>query len=172
MNKSRSEYAKYLYEWAKRNPEKSKKLIKDTYKKSLPNGEKDFIKFQSRYIDQLRNYIMETEIQHFIELENARNTNEGFDYENLINKDGHQRVVEEEVGNPDYIDAYVETVRKWLATKTEQQKKIWELYNDDIPKKRIAKQLNKDDKYIRVTIKNLEKSFMDELSKTATPPRP
>ena len=36
---------------------------------------------------------METEIQHFIELENARNTNEGFDYENLINKDGHQRVM-------------------------------------------------------------------------------
>ena len=72
---------------------------------------------------------METEIQHFIELENARNTNEGFDYENLINKDGHQRVVEEEGGR--FIDAYVETVRKWLSTKTEQQKKIYIMTHEE-----------------------------------------
>ena len=62
----KSEYAKTLYEWGKRNPNKIKKIIDDLYKKSFPNGEKDFIKFQSRYIDELRNFIKKTEIQHDI----------------------------------------------------------------------------------------------------------
>ena len=165
-----SEYAKTLYKWGKRNPNKIKKIIDDLYKKSFPNGQEDVIKFQSRYIDELKNFIKKTEIEHDIELEIAQNTNRGFDYENPIYNDSHQTVVEGEVGNLEYVNPYLEQIGLWRSTKTEQQQKIWKLYNQNLPKKEIARKLNKDPKYIRVTIKNLEKSFTEELSKTATLP--
>ena len=61
MKKSLSPYAKTLYQWGKRNPNKIKKIIEDLYKKSFPNGEEDVIKFQSRYIDELRNFTKQTQ---------------------------------------------------------------------------------------------------------------
>ena len=33
----KSEYAKYLREWGKRNPDKMNKIIEDVFKKSFPN---------------------------------------------------------------------------------------------------------------------------------------
>ena len=53
----KSEYAKTLYKWGKRNPNKIKKIIDDLYKKSFPNGQEDVIKFQSRYIDELSDIV-------------------------------------------------------------------------------------------------------------------
>ena len=65
-------------------------------------------------------------------------------------------------------DKFEKAIEKWLGTKTKQQQRIWKLYNAENRKtfhnkKQIAKKLNKDDKYIRVTIKNLENSFLKEI---------
>ena len=84
--------------------------------------------------------------------------------------DSYQSVKEVDLDNPEFIDAYNEQKELWLSTKTEQQQKIWKLYNQNIPKKIIAKRLNKDPKYIRVTIKRLEESFCEDLSKKVSTP--
>jgi DNA-binding NarL/FixJ family response regulator len=61
--------------------------------------------------------------------------------------------------NDDELDHYNEITAKWLASKTEQQQKIWKLYNKGTPKKTIAKKLSKDPKYVRDTIQSLTKDF-------------
>lgn len=94
---------------------------------------------------------------------------EGDEYEPDGN-DSYQSVKEVDRDNPEFIDAYNEQKELWLSTKTEQQQKIWKLYNQNIPKKIIAKRLNKDPKYIRVTIKRLTESFFEDLSKKVSTP--
>ena len=64
----------------------------------------------------------------------------------------------------DELDHYNEITAKWLASKTEQQQKIWKLYNKATPKKTIAKKLSKDPKYVRVTIKSLTKDFNKKIT--------
>ena len=94
---------------------------------------------------------------------------EGDEYESDSN-DSYQSVKEVDLDDPEYIDPYRHEIEKWLSTKTQQQQKIWKLHNQKMPKKIIAKRLGKDPKYIRVTIKNLESSFLEEMGKVATPP--
>ena len=61
--------------------------------------------------------------------------------------------------NPKFRKYYDEIRAEWLASKTEQQQKIWKLYNKGTPKKTIAKKLSKDPKYVRDTIKSLRNDF-------------
>ena len=64
----------------------------------------------------------------------------------------------------DELDHYNEITAKWLASKTEQQQKIWKLNNKGTPNKTIAKKLSRDPKYVRVTIKSLTKDFNKKIS--------
>jgi hypothetical protein len=57
------------------------------------------------------------------------------------------------------LDRYAEITAKWLASKTEQQQKIWKLHLKATPNKTIAKKLSRDPKYVRVTIKSLTTDF-------------
>ena len=62
-----------------------------------------------------------------------------------------------------WYDHYAEITAKWLASKTEQQQKIWKLHFEGMPKKTIAEKLRKDPKYVRVTIKRLTKDLIKKL---------
>lgn len=59
---------------------------------------------------------------------------------------------------------YEEAIEAWLDKKTEQQKEIWKYHNEGIPKKRVARQLQKDPSYILETIESMEKDFQEKIS--------
>ena len=61
--------------------------------------------------------------------------------------------------DPKFKNYYDEIRAEWLASKTEQQQKIWKLNNKGTPNKTIAKKLSKDPKYVRDTIQSLTKDF-------------
>ena len=66
--------------------------------------------------------------------------------------------------DPKFKNYYDEIRAEWLASKTEQQQKIWKLNNKGTPNKTIAKKLSRDPKYVRVTIKSLTKDFNKKIS--------
>ena len=59
---------------------------------------------------------------------------------------------------------YEEAIEAWFDTKTADQQEVWEHYNKGMPKKIIARKLQKDPRYIRATIENMEKDFQEKIS--------
>ena len=57
-----------------------------------------------------------------------------------------------------------------MAFHKNSNRRRFGIYNDDIPKKRIAKQLNKDDKYLELLLKMKRALWMN--SQKQLPPRP
>ena len=65
--------------------------------------------------------------------------------------------------NSEFNDHYAKIKAEWLASKSEQQQKIWKLHFESMPKKTIAEKLGKDPKYVRVTIKRLTEDLIKKL---------
>ena len=86
-----------------------------------------------------------------------QNVVEIFSKDGSVNK--RKNINSDPWNNPKFKKHYDEIRAKWLASKTEQQQKIWKLYNKGTPKKRIAYKLRKDPKYVRETIKSLRNDF-------------
>ena len=140
--------------------------IRDLYDKMFPSA-KDYIKFLRERINTLDHeehnmtfYENLNQIKRNIPLKlfylkeslekSHDNFNERDHWEDLIPKD---------------IIFYKDLTQHWLKTKTKRQRRIWNYFVLGVPKNSIAPRLKENTKFVAITIKTLQKEFLDLICK-------
>ncbi len=168
MNKTPNylkQFSKDSIEWAKENPEKVKQHIRDLYDKMFP-ATQDYIQFlrqrwlPKKSILKINVHLQKQEYEEKIKYWKKVETNFHKDdilYDRLSESDYWHNITTEEKNN------YVKLTEAWLETKTKQQRTIWNYYILDVPKKKIATRLKKEQKHIRIIINKLQENFLKQI---------
>ena len=140
--------------------------IRDLYDRMFPSA-KDYIKFLRERINTLDNEDHNTSsYENFNEIK--RNIpSKLFYFEERVEK-SHENFFEEdhwEDLSPKDITLYKDLTEYWLKTKTRRQRRIWNYFVLGVPKNSIAPRLKENTNFVIRTIKNLQKEFLDLISK-------
>ncbi len=157
-------FIKERTKWAKKNPDKAKQHIRDLYDKMFPEA-KDYINFLKPLWENQKSIL---EVDLFKNrLKNRYNTKH---LANKVNK-LDENILDNFLAENDYWKKitpgqktkYEDLTKRWVKSKTKQQRTIWNYYVLGVPKKRIASILKKNEKNIIDIINRLQEDFLKKL---------
>jgi len=162
MNYAEKKLNKYL----KNNPELAKQHIRDLYDKLFPRQE-DYIRFLRTMYESrlsvmnigmiLEKQQREEEVAYWKERETQKFGDNEFIDNQFAGIDHWEEITIEQ------INLYKKVLKELLEMKLPQQQQIWNYYILGVPKKRIKKLLNKDLKYIRDVIDNVQNYILENI---------
>ena len=140
--------------------------IRDLYDKMFPSA-KDYIKFLRERINTLDN-----ENYNVNSYENFKETKRYIPPKLFYFKErqekSHDNFFEEDHWkglSPRDIILYKDLTEEWLKTKTRRQRRIWNYFVLGVPKNSIAPKLKENSNFVAMTIKTLQKDFLDLIFK-------
>ena len=150
--------------WAKKNPEKAKQHIRDLYDKMFPEAN-DYINFLKPLWKNQKSIL---EVNLFKNrLKNRYNTKHLAIKVNKLDENILDNFLAEndywKKITPEQKTKYEDLTRRWVKSKTKQQRTIWNYYVLGVPKKRIASILKKNEKIIIDIINRLQEDFLKKL---------
>ena len=150
--------------WAKKNPEKAKQHIRDLYDKMFPKAN-DYINFLKPLwknqksileVDLFRNRLKHQKSTNHL-ANKVNKLDENILNDCLVENDYWEKIT------PEQKTKYKDLTKRWVKSKTKQQRTIWNYYVLGVPQKRIASLLKKNEKNIIDIINKLQEDFLKRI---------